>query len=58
MLNHENAPEGYTKQGMERGWMKRKCNPVMQKLRKENEELKASLAAILERLEKLEDKTE
>lgn len=58
MLNSNSAPDGFTKDGMERGWMRRKKNPTMIKLQKENRELKETLAAILERLEKLEEKTE
>jgi len=58
MLTAKDAPEGYTRKGMAKGWMRRKPNPSIQKLKKENKELKDTLAAVLERLDKLEDNSE
>lgn len=58
MLNPKEAPDGFTRAGMAPGWIRRKRNPALTKLREENQELKKTLDAVLERLEKLEEKVE
>lgn len=51
------APDGYTFQGMQRGWMRAKISPKVRMLKEENRQLKETLAEIVARLEKVEEKT-
>ena len=57
MLIPKDTPEGYTRKGMKKGWMRPKPNPALQKIKKENAQLKATLADLMDRLEKLEKKS-
>lgn len=55
-LFHRN-PQGWTEQGVSRGWLRptpAPHNPKLSALEKENAQLKASMGAILDRLARLE----
>jgi hypothetical protein len=51
----QDAPEGFTRQGMPPGWIQPKGDPRIRRLETENRNLKLTLAELEQRLERLEE---